>query len=282
MIDLHLHTTASDGALTPSQLVDHARGAGVRTLSVTDHDTMAGVPEAADAAARHQLEFLPGVEITTTLDGKNVHLLAYFLDPEPPTMAAFLEERRAERVARARFMADRLAGAGVGIDIEPIIERTAAEGRSIARPLLAVALVEAGHARSQREAFDRWIGNNRPAYVPCRGVTPVEAVRHVSKAGGITSLAHPGLLGKDHVIPGLARDGLTALEAHHPEHDPASRSRYVRLAEQNGLAVSGGSDFHDQAHRRGPSLGRVGLSRETFMPLLQCLLQAHSAARPES
>ena len=276
MIDLHLHTTASDGTLDPAALVERAHGAGVRTLAVTDHDTMAGVTAAAEVAASLKLEFLPGIEITAVVDGRDVHVLAYFLDPTPPGLDAFLASQREDRVERARGMADRLKTLGVPIEIEPTIDHAFADGRSVGRPLLARALVQAGHARTEQDAFDRWIGDGGPAYVPRKGSTPADVVRLISRAGGISSVAHPGILGRDELIPSLAMAGLTALEVYHPGHDNAAQARYTRLAAQHELATSGGSDFHGDGHHRAKGLGSVGLPREAFMTLLQLLLLSHS------
>ena len=276
MIDLHLHTTASDGTLDPAALVERAHSAGVRTLAVTDHDTMAGVTAAAEVAASLKLEFLPGIEITAVVDGRDVHVLAYFLDPIPPGLEAFLASQREDRVERARGMADRLKTLGVPIEIEPTIDHAVADGRSVGRPLLARALVQAGHARTEQDAFDRWIGDGGPAYVPRKGSTPADVVRLISRAGGISSVAHPGILGRDELIPSLAMAGLTALEVYHPGHDNAAQARYTRLAAQHELATSGGSDFHGDGHHRAKGLGSVGLPREAFMTLLQLLLLSHS------
>ena len=276
MIDLHLHTTASDGTLDPGALVERAHGAGVGTLAVTDHDTMAGVAAAADVASALKLEFLPGIEITAVVDGRDVHILAYFLDPSPQGLEGFLQAQREDRVERARGMADRLKTLGVPIEVEPAIEQANAEGRSVARPLLARALVQAGHARTEQDAFDRWIGDGGTAYVPRKGSSPADVVRLVSRAGGISSVAHPGLLGRDDLIPSLAMAGLTALEVYHPQHDTAAQARYARMATRHELATSGASDFHGDGHRRAKSLGAVGLPRKAFMTLLQQLLLSHS------
>ena len=276
MIDLHLHTTASDGTLDPAALVARAHDAGVRTLSVTDHDTMSGVPVAAEAASKLGLEFLPGVEITAVLERRDVHLLGYFLDPSPPALESFLQAQRDDRITRARSMSDKLAELGVPIAIDPIIESAAAEGRSVARPLLARALVEAGHASSLREGFDRWIGDGGTAYVPRTGSSPADVVRLISRAGGVSSVAHPRLLNRDSLVPSLAKAGLAAIEVYHPEHDRTAQAHYRQLAVQHELVVSGGSDFHGDDHHRASSLGSVGVPREAFMPLLQRLVLAHS------
>jgi predicted metal-dependent phosphoesterase TrpH len=282
LIDLHLHTTASDGMLAPAALVERAQILGIKTLSVTDHDTMAGVPEAAGSAATHGLEFLPGVEITAVHERRDVHVLAYFLDPSPPGLEPFLAAQREDRRGRARKMSALLAHLGAPIDVEGLIAAADAAGQSVARPLVARALVDAAHVADVQTAFDRWLADGKAAYVPREGASPADVVRLVSRAGGITALAHPGLLGRDELIPSLAQAGLGALEVYHSEHDTAAQSHYAKLAAQHGLAVCGGSDFHGDGHHRAKYFGQVSLPREAFMQLLQLLLQAHSVVHGES
>ncbi len=282
MIDLHMHTTASDGTLAPSALVDRARGVGIRTMSVTDHDTMAGIKEAAEAAAAHGLEFVPGIEITAVVDRRDVHMLAYFLDPEPPGLAAFLRKQLRDRSRRAREMASKLAELGAPIEIDGLIEAADAAGRAVARPVVARALVDAGHCRTVRDAFDRWLADGGAAYVARRGASPSDVVRLVARAGGVSALAHPGLLGRDELVPSLAKAGLGAIEVYHSEHDSATEAHYRRLAEQHGLAVCGGSDYHGDDHHRAKRFGRVALPRDKFLSLLQRLLHAHSVVHGES
>lgn len=279
MIDLHTHTTASDGALAPGALVERAHELGIRTLAVTDHDTLAGVPAAAAAAAARGMEFLPGIEITAVHRGRDVHVLAYFLEPEPPGLAPFLADQRRDRTRRAREMSARLAALGVPVDLEDLIAGAEAGGKAVARPTVARALLDAGHVTSLQQAFDRWLADGRPAYVPRSGAPPDEVVRLVRRSGGLPVLAHPGLLRRDELIPELAEAGLGAVEAYHSDHDPRAESRYLRVAEQHGLAVSGGSDFHGDDHPRARCFGRVGLPRDRFTPLFQRIRQAHAAVR---
>ncbi len=277
MIDLHMHTTASDGALAPPDLVARAAGVGIRTMAVTDHDTMAGVEEAAAAADARDLAFLAGVEITAVDGRRDVHVLAYFLHHEPPGLDQFLRAAREDRVRRARDMADRLAALGMPIEIDDLIRAAEESGKAVARPGVARALVDAGHVRSLQEAFDRYLADGGPAYVARTGAPPADVVRFVARAGGVSSMAHPGLLRKDHLIPKLAAAGLDALEVFHSEHDSADQARYLRLAERHGLAVSGGSDFHGDDHHRAGCFGRVGLPAERFSALRQRLQRAHAA-----
>jgi len=276
LIDLHLHTTASDGTLAPAALVDRARAVGLRTLSVTDHDTMAGVPEAAEAAASHGLEFFPGIEITAVSEQREIHMLGYFLDQSPPGLEPFLEIQRSDRFRRAREMAKLLADLGAPIDIDGLISQATAEERTLTRPMVARALMDAGHVSSEQEAFHRWIRDGGPAYVVRQAVSPAEVVRLISRAGGVSALAHPGLLGRDDLIPSLAKTGLGAIEVYHSGHDAKTRAHYARLAAQHELASSGGSDYHGESHHRAKSLGVVTLPREAFMQLSQRFLLAHS------
>ena len=282
MIDLHTHTTASDGALAPRELVERAHGLGIRTLSVTDHDTLAGVPDAAAAAAACSMEFLPGIEITAVHKGRDVHMLAYFLDPNPAGLASFLERQRQDRTRRAREMSARLAELGAPIDMEDLIAGAEAAGRAVARPTVARALLDAGHVASLQQAFDRWLADGKPAYVPRTGASPAEVVRLVVRSGGVPVLAHPGLLRKDELIPELVEAGLGAIEAYHSDHDAGVQSHYLRVAAQYGLAVSGGSDFHGDDHPRARCFGRVGLPRERFMPFFQRVLEVDAAVRERS
>jgi predicted metal-dependent phosphoesterase TrpH len=250
LIDLHTHTTASDGRCTPDDLVARAATAGVDVLSVTDHDTTAACETVRAACGRVGIEFVPGIEVTAVADGGDVHVLGYFIDPASANLMTFLFEQRARRIDRIRLMIERLRTFGIDLDLEAIIrpgleDRT----RSVGRPWIARALVAGGHVPTTKEAFDLWLAKGRPAFVPRVGAAPEEVVRRIHDAGGIASLAHPGLLGRDDLIPDLAVAGLDALEAYHSEHLPSDVSRYAEMADRLALAVSGGSDFHgDDTH----------------------------------
>lgn len=279
MIDLHTHTTASDGALAPRALVARAHRLGIRTLGVTDHDTLAGIPEAAAEAAARGMELLPGIEITAVHEARDVHVLAWFLDPEPAGLAPFLARQRQDRARRAREMSARLAALGVPVDLEDLIAGAEAAGKAVARPTVARALLDAGHVTSLQQAFDRWLADGRPACVPRTGASPAEVVRLVTRSGGVAGLAHPGLLRRDDLIPELVEAGLGAIEVYHSDHDAGTQRRYLRVAEQRRLAVSGGSDFHGDDHPRARCFGRVGLPRERFPPLLRRIREADAAVR---
>jgi predicted metal-dependent phosphoesterase TrpH len=260
LIDLHLHSTASDGTLAPPALVARAAAAGLTVVSVTDHDTTAGFDDARDAASRHGLALVPGIEITAVEDGRDVHVLGYFIDPHAAPLARFLERQRADRVDRVVRIGARLRDLGCPIDVGPLLAAAArGTGRSIGRPQIADALAAAGYARDRVEAFDRFLGDGRPAFVPRAGEAPEHVIAVIRGAGGIASLAHPALLGRDDLIPRLARTGLAAVEACHSDHDAAAERHYRGLAAAHGLAVSGGSDYHGDSGPRACVLGLVTL-----------------------
>jgi 3',5'-nucleoside bisphosphate phosphatase len=269
MIDLHMHTTASDGTSTPEDLVARARRAGITIFSVTDHDTMAAVPAASAAAAGEGLTCVPGIEITTVHDGHDVHMLGYFLDADSPVLIALLERVRALRRERAAEISDRLATAGAPIDVDALLS-TANPGssRSLARPQIARALIAAGHVATVPDAFDRFLSEGCCAYVPHRGPSPAEGIAAIRSAGGVASLAHPGTTNRDDIIPGLAAAGLSAIEAHHSAHDATAVERYRALARSLALAVSGGSDFHGDGTRRSEYFGVVGLPADAYDALI--------------
>jgi predicted metal-dependent phosphoesterase TrpH len=269
VIDLHLHTTASDGVCTPAELVDMAWRAGIRTMSVTDHDTVAAVAEVAALTRNAGIAFVPGIEITAVHESRDVHMLGYFIDPENLPFGEFLQRQRDDRVRRLAEMVDRLAEMGRPVDRDKVLA-VKGGGGSLGRPLVARALVKAGHATDIRQAFDEFIGEGRPAFVPRVGPSPSEVVRIVALAGGVTSLAHPGVLKRDNIIPALVAAGLPAIEAFHSDHDADTTARYLALAEQHGLAVSGGSDYHGEPIRRRSAFGTIGLPPEHFERLRAC------------
>jgi len=245
VIDLHLHTTASDGCCSPTELVGRVHAAGVRVFAVTDHDTVAGHAEAAAAAGVRGLTFVPGIEVTAVWNGRDVHVLGYWIDGAAPSFAAFLDEQRARRVARVEAIGAALAGIGAAIDLGPLlthIERR--PGTSVGRPDLARLLVGAGHAASVQDAFDRFLGAGCPAYVARSGVSPEAVFAIIHAAGGLASLAHPGVTRRDDRLAAWADAGLDALEAYHSDHSAAEEALYLERAAALGLLVTGGSDFH--------------------------------------
>ena len=250
--------------LSPSDLVARAARAGITMLSVTDHDTTAGLAEARSAAGRYGVGFVDGIEITAVERGRDVHVLGYFFDAGDAALQRFLERQRDERRRRVSEIAARLRELGMRVDASKILASVdGCRGRSIGRPALADALVAEGSATTRSEAFDLWLGEGRPAFVPRRGAGGLEVVHVIHAAGGLASIAHPGLLEMDDLVEALATRGLDALEARHSDHDDAVETRYREMAARLGLAVSGGSDFHGEDGRRR-ELGAVALPRDDF------------------
>lgn len=267
MIDLHLHTTASDGLLAPAALVARAAACGLSTIAVTDHDTTAGLAEAAAGAARQSIRLVNGVEITAIENSRDVHMLAYFVEPSKPAFVDFLQAQRRDRLERVRQIAERLADLGCPIDAESLIASAASTARSVGRPGIADTLVAGGYAQNRDDAFARFLADGAAAFVPRRGPRPEAVIAEVHRAGGVVSLAHPGLTKMDSIIPRLAAAGLASLEVRHSDHDAAAEDRYRRMAEQLGLAVSGGSDFHGDSGHRAALLGQITIREEELRAL---------------
>lgn len=267
MIDLHLHTNASDGRLTAAELIDRAAEAGLTTIAVTDHDTTQAIDEVTRLGAARGIRVVPGIEITSVDAGRDVHLLAYFLDHRDEALGVFLSRQRRLRVERVGAIGARLAALGVAVDVDGLLERARSRpGTAIGRPWLARALVRAGHVASVADAFDRWLGQGQPAYVPRVGPSPGEVLAIVHRAGGVVSFAHPGVTKRDALLAPLAEAGLDAVEVYHSDHGPEQRGHYRTLADRLGLATSGGSDFHGYGETRD-ALGLVQLPRAEFAAL---------------
>jgi 3',5'-nucleoside bisphosphate phosphatase len=270
LIDLHTHTTASDGRCTPAELVARAAAAGVEVLSVTDHDTVASCTPAATLCRAAGVEFVAGIEATAVRDGVDVHTLGYFVDVESRQLAAFLGDQRRARIERVREIVDRLGAFGIVLDADAIVQPALDDqSRTAGRPWIARAMVAAGHVATMDEAFGLWLAQGRPAFVTRVGAAPEQVIDRIHAARGIASIAHPGLLQRDEWLPGFAEAGLDAIEAYHPDHDERTTARYVGLAARLAVAVSGGSDYHaDQAHG-GRSIGSVSLPRQAYQRLVQ-------------
>jgi predicted metal-dependent phosphoesterase TrpH len=273
-VDLHLHTTASDGWLTPSALVERAAAAGVHVMAITDHDTTAAIVEGRAAAGRLGIDVVAGIEVTAVEDGRDVHVLGYFIDPGDAEFNAFLTTQRTRRIARVQAIAARLATLGVPVDVAPLVAMAEAQsGKSIGRPQIARAMIDAGHARDIADAFDRYLAIGQPGFVPREGPSIGVVIDALHRAGGIASLAHPGKTQIDERIPALRQAGLDAIEAFHSDHDDAARARYAALAAELGCLVTGGSDFHgDPSHGREP--GAVSVPPEAWARL--CAARGHA------
>jgi len=267
LLDLHTHSTASDGLLTPTQLVVLAVERGLQSLALTDHDAIAGLPEASAAATAAALRFVPGVELSTHVEAGEVHMLGYFMDTADSALRDALVRFRAARAGRAEEMVTRLSGAGAPITLARV-HAFAGDG-SIGRPHVARALIEAGHATSLNEAFERWLVRGRPGYVERFRLTPPDAIRLIRAAHGVPVLAHPhsvdDLAG---LLPELLAAGLGGMECYYGDYDEPRKRDYLALARRHGLVATGGTDYHGggSAHRR--PLGSVHIPPQCVDELL--------------
>lgn len=249
-IDLHGHSTASDGTLAPAAYVALARASGVTHLGLTDHDTTLGLAEAMRAAAP-DVEIVPGIELTATFHGREIHLLGHFVDPDAQALAGACAAAAAERETRLARMVERLAAAGVNVRFEHVLEEAA--GGTLARPHLARTLVRYGHAASMQEAFDRFLSRGTPGWVDRQRPEAKEAIAVIHAAGGTAAIAHPGVNGiSRHELADLAALGLDAAEAYHPNHPATQAEAYVRWGRALGLRATGGTDFHGGGPEAAP------------------------------
>jgi predicted metal-dependent phosphoesterase TrpH len=275
-VDLHSHTTASDGALAPRDLVRLAARHGVRVLAVTDHDSTEGLPEAIDEAARHGIEIVPGLEINTDVPGAEIHVLGYCVDWQAEWFQAFLREQRAERTARVHRIVEQLTGLGMPLAAEEVFA-VCKEG-SPGRPHVAQAMVNRGYVKSVREAFDRWLRADGPANVPRRRLTPAEAVAVIRRARGVPVLAHPGLANRDEMIPGLVAAGLAGIETDYPEHSVGQITGYRRMCQRLRLVATGGSDYHGSHTGRASTVGSPHIPLEVWHALEQKAQELRAAS----
>lgn len=252
-VDLHVHTTASDGTATPVEVVVMAKSLGLGAIAITDHDTLEGIEPALDAGRLHKIEVIPGIELGSEHGGEEIHILGYLVELHNREFLEKLTLFRDTRVHRMEKMVKKLQELGLPVALDRV---TAISGSgSLGRPHLAAALVEAGIVKTTSEAFDRYIGTGRPAYIPRYKLEPVEAVRLIRAAGGAPVLAHPGLNNSARLVEELIEAGLAGLEAYHPAHSWEQASYYHRLAVEHGLIVTGGSDYHGPGHNAGNRLG---------------------------
>jgi predicted metal-dependent phosphoesterase TrpH len=265
-VDLHTHTNASDGLLSPQALVRAIQAARLAVFSVTDHDTVDALAEVREHAARLGLLPVPGIELSAMWRGAELHILGYFIDPTDRHLLGFLRRRREARRVRLGIMLDRLRLLGVTVAPETVLAK--AQDGNVTRPHLARVLAEEGYVASPEEAFDRYLAEGKPAYVPRPDVQCEEAIRVIHEAGGFASWAHPGINGRDEAIPVLVEAGLDAIEVYHPKHSPGVTAHYRRMAEREGLLVTGGSDFHGTSLRgHGIAPGNPILPEPDFLRL---------------
>ena len=257
-VDLHLHTTYSDGALSPRELVERARLARLTTISVTDHDHVGAIDEAGELGKSSGIEVIPGVELSTMVDEQDIHILGYLFDPGNPALLDFLAMFRKERVKRAERIVEKLNALNIPLKIESVLEQ-AGEG-AVGRPHIAIALVEAGLTESYHEAFARYIGTGKPAYEKKHPVAPQEAFELLATAGGLSFIAHPGPAIDERILLKLIHDGVDGIEVVHPSLSPERSAYYRGIAAEYFLLVCGGSDYHGGRRNDEDAIGRFTIS----------------------
>jgi predicted metal-dependent phosphoesterase TrpH len=257
IVDLHTHSTASDGLYSPTELFQRAAEAGLRVVALTDHDSTNGVEEAAQAARTHDIDFIPGIELNTDIQGGEVHVLGYFPEYTRPDFQSVLQVLRNARVHRGQRMVELLNEQGVHIQWERV--REIAQG-SVGRPHVAKALLEAGYVKSIPEAFDKYIGSSSPAYVPRYKLTPQDAIRLIASANGISVMAHPltmpGLAALRNWLPELHDAGLVGMEVYYGPYAQSEVQELKAFADEYHLIATGGTDYHGPGIHPTPLGGR--------------------------
>ncbi len=266
--DLHLHTTASDGSLVPGELVRRAAELKLDVIAITDHDTVSGIAPALEAARSYpQLTVIPGVEINTDIPKGEVHILGYFINYHDPKLNRSLEDLRNSRYERGKKMVAKLADMGINIDWGRVLE-IAGRG-SVGRPHIAQAMAEKGCVASFREAFDRYIGRNGPAYIERKKIAPLEAVKLVTEAGGLPVLAHPADIEQlETFLPQLKKAGVVGIEIYYNGYAPKTIVQLERLAQEHELIACGGSDFHGLDESIGSDMGSVDVPPKCIEQLI--------------
>ncbi len=254
-VDMHMHTTCSDGALSPKDLVKKAKQVGLAAVSITDHDNFAAIAEAKPLAEELGVELIAGVEVSTAHEERDVHILGYFIKTENSPLSDYLAYCRKQRLARTERMVDRLNQQGVKIRVEHVLEK--ASGGSVGRPHIAAVLQENGYVNNYNEAFLKYIGTNCPAYEKSIETKPAEVISLINEAGGLSFLAHPGRQVPDDTLRHLIDSGLDGLEIVHPSHDAHRQEYYRSIANEYFLLMSGGSDYHGVKPQDEENFGKM-------------------------
>lgn len=242
--DLHIHTTYSDGTMTPEEVVDEAIRLGVSTIAITDHDTTDGVTVAYCYGKGKNIHIIPGIEFSSYLSPSEIHILGYFIDVNNNLLQKVIRQSRDDRIKRIYAMVEKLRKLQVDIDPQEIL--TLAGKGSPGRMHVAETIWKHGYCDTIIESFSKYIGDNKPAYVPKKTLTPQQAIELIRDAGGVPVLAHPGLTQRDNVIEDLVKYGLQGIEVYYPSYTPQAVEKYLKIAKKYNLAVTGGSDFHGE------------------------------------
>jgi 3',5'-nucleoside bisphosphate phosphatase len=272
--DLHVHTNHSDGFLSPDELLHKAHTQNISILGVSDHDTVAGIAESIAIGIGLGIEVVPGVELSTMVGEREVHVLGYFIDCDNKHLLDYLSFFRQERLKRAERIVEKLNHIKVPLKIESVLERAA--GGSIGRPHIASAMVDEGFIGEYHEAFDRFIGVGKPAYERKFQLSPLEAIKLISTSGGLSFLAHPGRYLTESAVTELIKCGLDGIEVVHPSHSPELTAHYKAVASEYFLLESGGSDFHGGKRNDDWAFGAFYVDDERVLAMKRRLFSAKS------
>lgn len=264
-VDLHCHTTASDGTLSPTELVCSAAALGLKGIGITDHDTIQGWQEAEEAGRTARIVVVKGIELNTDWHSREVHILGYELDGSSAYLNSRLKSLRNAREQRMLEILERFNHLGIRITFQEV--QRYAQGESIGRPHVALVLVERGYVGSVKEAFDRYLKRGAPAYVPRYKLTSEEGIALIRESGGVAVLAHPGAHHLEEGIPAWIDAGLQGIEVSHSEHNHEDEQKYRALAQKYNLLMTGGSDFHGEDRKPGVNIGYWGVKQEVIQQI---------------
>jgi predicted metal-dependent phosphoesterase TrpH len=272
-IDLHTHTNYSDGIYSPVELVKKANQRGLNIISITDHDSINGIKEARTFAREFGIEIINGMEISTDLDDKEIHLLAYFIDIDNEELLKYLSFFRDERMHRAKRIVQKLRNLGLNISMDDVVAR--AQNCAIGRPHIAYAMIELGLIKNYNEAFEKYIGDYGPAFERKIHISPQSALKLISDAGGLSFIAHPGYM-KENLLLSLIKAGIDGIECVHPSHTQNQVQFYRGIVNQYCLLESGGSDYHGGKKMDEENLGRYMLGQNQF-DAMEKMIQKHNS-----
>ena len=250
-IDLHIHTRFSDGALTPEEVLLAAKKKGLSAISITDHDATGAYPLVVEMGEKMGIEVIPGIELSCGVGKHDIHILAYFIDCQNKKLLDALEKMRAARYTRAEKIVKNLNKLGIDLQFDTVLRFAgrSSDGSSIGRPHIAEALLHEEFVYSYREAFERYLGYDCPAYEEKMQLSPYDVFELIKGAGGVSIMAHPGVTGVDYLIPELIEQGLCGLEVYHADHSITQRKHYAAICKKDRLLFTGGSDFHRASNR---------------------------------
>lgn len=252
-IDLHMHTNHSDGYYSPMELIQKVKEVGLEVISITDHDNLSAIYEASSLGKELGIEVIPGLELSSDIGDREVHILGYFIDPDNRELERYLKFFREERLKRAIRIINKLKALGFNISIEDVLEQS--KNSAIGRPHIAQAMLEKGLIANYYEAFNKYIGNNCPAYEKKVHISPQSVVKIISDAGGLSFIAHPGNM-PESLIKELIEEGIDGIEVIHPSHNPFQVKFYKGIVHEYFLLESGGSDFHGGKREDEENLGK--------------------------